>query len=105
MFQAVWTYLYVFGVLTIAGGVVGFVKAKSRASLIAGTVAGVLLLVSGYLVGTSGRSGLFLGLTVSLTLAVRFVGVFARSRKIMPAGAMAVLSVVGVVLTALAIAR
>jgi uncharacterized membrane protein (UPF0136 family) len=105
MFQVVWAYLYVFGALTIAGGVVGFVKAKSKASLIAGTVAGVLLLVSGYLVGTSGRNGLFLGLAVSASLAARFVGAFARSRKVMPAGVMAVLSVVGVVLTVLAITR
>lgn len=105
MFQVVWAYLYVFGVLTIAGGVVGFVKAKSRASLIAGTVAGVLLLLSGYLVGTRGRDGLFLGLAVSLSLAARFVGAYARSRKVMPAGVMAALGVIGVVLTALAIAR
>jgi uncharacterized membrane protein (UPF0136 family) len=95
----------VFGVLTIAGGVVGYVRAKSRASLIAGTVAGVLLLVSGYLVGTSGRNGLFLGLAVSLTLALRFVGTYARSRKFMPAGLMSLLSIAGVVLTALAIMR
>jgi uncharacterized membrane protein (UPF0136 family) len=65
----------------------------------------VLLLVSGYLVGVRGRDGLFLGLGVSASLAGRFVVAFARSRKVMPAGVMAVLSVVGVVLTVLAIAR
>ena len=31
-------YLFVFGVLTIAGGVMGFVKAKSKPSLIAGGI-------------------------------------------------------------------
>jgi uncharacterized membrane protein (UPF0136 family) len=105
MFQAVMAYLYVFGVRTIAGGVVGVVKAKGKASLIAGTVAGVLLLVSGYLVGVRGRDGLFLGLGVSASLAGRFVVAFVRSRKVMPAGVMAALSVVGCVLTALAIVR
>lgn len=105
MFTAVWVYLYVFGVLTIAGGIVGYVKAKSRASLIAGGVAGALLLVSGYLTGTTGRPGLLLGLGLSLMLAGRFVGTFIKTRKVMPAGLMSVLSVVGVVLTALTLMR
>jgi uncharacterized membrane protein (UPF0136 family) len=105
MFIAVWLYLYVFGVLTIAGGMVGYVRAKSRASLIAGTIAGALLLVSGYLVGSVGRAGVFLGLAVSSSLAVRFVGVFVRSRKVMPAGLMSLLSIAGIVLTVLALTR
>ena len=39
MLDAIRFYLFLFGVLTIAGGIMGFVKAKSRASLIAGTIA------------------------------------------------------------------
>lgn len=101
-----WLYLYLFGVLTIAGGVAGFARAKSKASLIAGTVAGALLLVSGYLVGRAApRDGLFLGLAVSAALAARFVGTYVRSRKVMPAGMMSVLSVIGVVITVLALTR
>jgi uncharacterized membrane protein (UPF0136 family) len=103
MFTAVWVYLYVFGVLTIAGGVMGYVRAKSRASIIAGSIAGVLLLISGYLVGTGARGGFFLGLAVSSSLAVRFVGAFVRERKVMPAGLMSLLSVAGIVLTILAL--
>ncbi|MBX3188110.1 MAG: hypothetical protein KF819_13900 [Labilithrix sp.] len=104
MFAAVWLYLYAFGFLTIAGGVAGYVRAKSRASLLAGSIAGALLLVSGYLVGTGARAGLFLGLAVSSSLAVRFVGAFVRSRKVMPAGVMSLLGIAGTVLTALALA-
>lgn len=104
IYVVAWLYLYLFGVLTIAGGVMGFVRAKSKASLIAGTVAGGLLLVSGYLVGRAApRDGLFLGLAISSSLAVRFLGTYARSRKVMPAGMMAVLSVIGVVVTLLAL--
>lgn len=105
MVLATCLYLAVFGVLTIAGGVIGFVRAKSRASLIAGGVSGLLLLGSGYLVCGGNRLGLYLGLGVSASLALRFVGAFARSRKVMPAGLMSVLSVVGAVLTGLALAR
>ncbi len=105
MFDLVRFYLFGFGVLTIAGGVMGFVKAKSRPSLIAGSVSGALLVLAGYLVGTSGRIGLFLGLGVSAALAARFVMTYRKSKKLMPAGLMAVLGIVGVALTVAALAR
>jgi uncharacterized membrane protein (UPF0136 family) len=98
-------YLYVFGAITIAGGVVGFVKAKSRASLIAGGISGALLVVAGYLVGSGSRTGLFLGLLVSLALAGRFGMAFKKSRKVMPAGLILVLALAGIVLSALALKR
>jgi uncharacterized membrane protein (UPF0136 family) len=59
----------------------------------------VLLLVAGYLLGTSGRAGLILGVTVSVVLAGRFVPAFVKTRKAMPAGMMALLSVAGIGLT------
>ncbi len=59
--------------------------------------------VSGYLIGTGARGGLFLGLAVSSWLAVRFVSAFVRSRKVMPAGVMSLLSIAGTVLTVLAL--
>jgi uncharacterized membrane protein (UPF0136 family) len=98
-------YLVVFGVLTIAGGVMGFVKAKSRPSLVAGGISGAALVVGAYLVGTGSltRVGLFTGLVVSLALAARFVGAFRKSKKVMPAGLMALLGVVGVTITSLAL--
>ncbi len=99
-------YLFVFGVLTVAGGVMGFVKAKSKPSLIAGGISGVGLLAAGYLVstGTMARTGLILGLVISLALAGRFVGAFRKTKKVMPAGLMAVLGLIGVAVTALALA-
>ena len=105
MFDLVRFYLFGFGALTIAGGVMGFVKAKSRASLIAGSISGALLILAGYLVGTNGRLGLFLGLGVSAALAARFISSYRKSKKFIPAGLMAVLGVVGVVLTGLVLAR
>lgn len=95
------TYLYVFGAVTMAGGVVGFVKAKSKASLVAGTISGALLVVAGFLHGSGSRAGVFLGLLVSLALAGRFGMAFKKSRKVMPAGLILALAVVGVVLSTL----
>jgi uncharacterized membrane protein (UPF0136 family) len=103
MFELARLYLFAFGAFTVAGGVIGFVKAKSTASLVAGGFAGALLLLSGYLVGTVGRNGLILGHVVSLALAIRFVSAFRKTRKVMPAGIMAVLAAVGVGLTAAAL--
>ncbi len=98
-------FFFVFGVLTIAGGVLGFVKAKSKPSLIAGGVAGLLLLLAGWLMQTQGRVGVMLGLIVSVLLLARFGRAFAATKKPMPAGLMTVLSVVGVVLTVLVLVR
>ncbi len=97
-------YLLVFGVVTIAGGVMGFVKARSRASLIAGGASGALLLVAGFLVGAGVLlAGLILGLVISLALAGQFGPKFMRTRQMMPAGLMAVLGVIGIVVTGLGI--
>lgn len=96
------TYLGVFGALTMLGGFVGFIKAKSVVSLVAGGIAGVLLIVSAFYcqrIGVSPTVGLVLGLIVSLALAGRFVMAFRKSRNWMPAGMIAVLSVGGVLAT------
>lgn len=103
LFELARLYLAVFGVLTIAGGVMGYVKARSRASILAGSVAGGLLLVASWLVSTQGRNGLILGCMVSISLAIRFVKTYLASRKVMPAGIMAVLGIAGVGLTSLAL--
>ena len=49
-----------YGVLSLAGGVMGYVKAKSRASLIAGGASGLLLLGSAALATTHPLAGLAL---------------------------------------------
>ena len=90
-------YLFVFGLLTILGGVMGFVKAQSRASLIAGGISGVLLLIAGWLMGEHRTGGLIMGLVLSVLLAGRFVPGYLKTKKFMPAGLMSILSVIGIV--------
>lgn len=91
-------YLVAFGVVTIAGGAFGFAKAKSRASLIAGSIAGSALVVAGWLVGRESRPGIFLGLLVAVALAGRFGRAFAKTRSFMPAGAILLLSLIAIAL-------
>ena len=90
-------YFLVFGVLTIAGGIVGYVKAGSVASIIAGSITGVLLLVAAFLLPEHRAIGLATAFIISLLLAAQFAPKFIRTGRIMPAGMMAVLSVIGVI--------
>ena len=63
----------VYGLIALIGGLIGFLKAGSAASLIAGGASGVLLIVAGLLVGSKPKAGLILALVVSIALLGRFV--------------------------------
>ena len=95
--EAAKIYFIVFGVLTIAGGVVGYVKAGSVASIIAGLITGVLLLVAALLLPEHRAIGLATAFIISLLLAAQFVPKFIRTGRFMPAGMMSILSVIGII--------
>ncbi len=90
-------YFLIFGALTIIGGVIGYVKAGSLPSIIAGSITGVLLLVAGALLPEHRAAGLATAFVISLLLAAQFVPKFIRTGKAMPAGMMSILSVIGIV--------
>jgi uncharacterized membrane protein (UPF0136 family) len=95
-------YFIVFGILTIAGGVVGYVKAGSVASIVAGGITGVLLLVAALLLPEYRIVRLATACIVSLLLAAQFVPKFLRTGRVMPAGMMSILSVIGVIVAIVA---
>ena len=90
-------YFIIFGILTIAGGVVGYLKAGSVVSVIAGSISGLSLLVAAWLMPDRQAAGLIIALIVSVLLAGQFVPKFFSTHKVMPAGLMSVLSVLGIV--------
>jgi uncharacterized membrane protein (UPF0136 family) len=90
-------YFLIFGALTIIGGVIGYVKAGSFPSIIAGVITGVLLLVAGWMLPNNRTIGLAIAFIVSLLLAAQFVPKLIRTGKVMPAGLMSILSVIGIV--------
>lgn len=95
--EAARIYFIVFGALTIIGGIVGYIKAGSVASIIAGSITGVLLLVAAFLLPEHRMVGLATALFVSLLLAAQFLPKFLRSGRVMPAGMMSILSVIGII--------
>jgi uncharacterized membrane protein (UPF0136 family) len=103
--EAAKIYFIVFGLLTIAGGIVGYVKAGSAASIIAGSITGVLLLVAAFLLPEHRTAGLATALIISLLLAAQFVPKLLRTGRVMPAGMMSVLSVIGIIAAIIAWVR
>lgn len=81
------------GGMVFAGGLMGYVKAKSKASLIAGSTFGGLLLVAAHFVSSSGQGkkkfGAALGSTVAGLLTYTMGKKFLKSGKFVPAGLIA----------------
>ena len=99
-------FYFIFGLITLGGGVQAFLTAGSKASLIAGGISGLLLLVAGWLV-QSGKTmpGLILGLIITLGLAGRFLPKFFKDGGWWPAGVEGWLGAIGLVLTVLAFVK
>jgi uncharacterized membrane protein (UPF0136 family) len=95
-------YFIIFGLLTIVGGVIGYVKAGSTASIVAGAISGIALIIAAFLLPGNAAVGLIIAGVVSIALAARFIPAFMKTGKIMPAGLMALLSAVGVVMAIVA---
>jgi uncharacterized membrane protein (UPF0136 family) len=87
--------LGIYAVLLAVGGLIGYLKAGSRASLIAGSISALVAIAA---VGLSFKSpswGVPLGLILSISLFLLFGYRYAvKTRKFMPSGLLAVASLV-----------
>ncbi|KAM4605751.1 transmembrane protein 14C-like [Polymixia lowei] len=81
-----------YAALVSSGGIVGFFKAGSVASLAAGLLFGVLAAIGAYLTSRNAKN-VWVSLGTSGTLAVVMGMRFLNSWKFMPAGLMALTSV------------
>jgi uncharacterized membrane protein (UPF0136 family) len=79
--------LWVYIALLVVGGLIGFLKAGSKASIITSAIFGVLLALSALGIFSSSVALVLIGF-----LAVFFGMRFAKGKKFMPAGMMALLS-------------
>lgn len=81
-----------YAILIISGGIIGYATAKSRASLIAGVVSGVLMLVAALLQLQNIAIGLPVAIAIALGLTVVFLMRYRKTRKVMPSAVMAAVS-------------
>jgi uncharacterized membrane protein (UPF0136 family) len=99
-------YYLVFGILTIVGGIMGYVKAKSIVSIISGSICGIVLVAASILLLKQPEHPIrevVPALCVSVLLAGKFVPDFLHKKGFVPGGLMAILSVIGIVLSILAL--
>lgn len=93
--------LLVYGALLLVGGAIGYSKGKSSKSLIGGLVGAALSGVSYGLLGVDPRWGLGLGLGTTVLGSIVFALRYRKTRTLMPAGLMFILSLGAAVLLGL----
>lgn len=94
--------VFVYAVLVSLGGIMGFVKARSMPSLIAGEIGFLSLIAAGYGLYKGQTWGLPLAVILIAFLLVFFVIRYVRTRLFLPGGLMSILSLLalmGVLLT------
>ncbi|MFN6518000.1 MAG: TMEM14 family protein [Nostoc sp. CreGUA01] len=82
---------FTYGILAIAGGIIGYIQARSQVSLVSGSISGLLLIIAAYLQFQAQPQGLILAVLVTAVLVVFFAFRLAKTRKFMPAGLMTIL--------------
>ena len=73
-----------YGLFSLAGGIIGYVKVQSKASLIAGSISGLILIVSAFGIAKGIRTASLMSLAVALLLGGRFLGTWFKTRRLMP---------------------
>lgn len=85
----------IFGALTAAGGAMGYVKAQSVPSLIAGGASGLILIGSAIaMMRGAYQPGWWISVIVTLVLLARFSMAATKGFKMMPGGMMIIMSLI-----------
>lgn len=79
---------FAYGLLALIGGIGAYRSVGSKASLISGTISGILLLLGAFLQLQGITLGFYLSLAITIALIVVFSLRLAKTRKFMPSGLM-----------------
>lgn len=99
MLIALNAFYVVFGLLTLVGGIIGYVKKKSVPSIISGSLIGIVLLAAPVVFGYRSNLGLMMGLVASVAVAGKFVPDYLHRHAFFPAGIMALFGALGIAFT------
>ncbi len=94
-------YEMLFGIITLVLGVLGWAMASSSISFITGAASGIILVFGGLQLQKGRRSALYVCLIVTLAILGYFGWLMVTAPAVYPAGVMALLSLISLVLIAL----
>ena len=83
MNPAVWV-VGLYGLVSVIGGMIGYVKAKSAPSLIVGSISGALLLWAAAGLRHGNPTAELISMVVPFVLGLRFFMTWRRTKRIMP---------------------
>ena len=89
------TVLY--GLLSIGGGVMGYIKSQSKVSLLSGGVSGLLLLILAGMMNSGYQWAVIVAAIIISLLVVVFIVRWFKTKKLMPAVPMIFFGVVSLV--------
>jgi uncharacterized membrane protein (UPF0136 family) len=92
MFQWPVLLLYIYGIVLILGGTMGYIKAKSVPSVVAGVICGCIALFLGY--NYTWHYAPYAALFLSVFLIIVMGRRYLRTRKPMPAMPVIILSII-----------
>lgn len=98
-------YYFVFGLLTILGGFLGYLRKKSKPSLIAGFILGVGLLACSNWMQREPMYAATSSLVICLIIFLRFFSVWSRTQKLIPHVPLMILSFTGVAIAVIVLLR
>lgn len=91
--------ILIYGALTALGGILGYVRAGSRISLISGGVSGLLLIISSMAMWKEAyTAGWWLAMIVTLILLISFGMRSYQNFRFMPGGIMLILSAIAFII-------
>ena len=90
---------FAYGLLSGLGGVWGYIKSGSKPSLIAGSISGILLIISGIMQWQDHNLARLISQIIILLLVAVFAIRLIKTGKFMPAGIMLITGVAALVCT------
>lgn len=99
------TIVFVYGLLIVLGGIMGFAKGGSHISLISGGSFGLALLISAYLISKGKITAQYFALLLTFLLDGIFTYRFAKTLHFFPTGMLSLLSLAVLIVIALKIRR
>ncbi len=87
-----------YGLLSIGGGAIGYIKSQSKVSLISGGISGLLLLVSAVFINAGKAWATNAGAIIIFLLTVVFIVRWFKTKKLMPALPMIFFGIVSLIL-------